>query len=142
MQKPKDFAGQFSKACLFQQPARQGESGAQLNMAPGLLYLLTPIIVGTNVHLTLWGAQTNQSYDILYSPVLPANNWLTLAIGSMGQTNFTVPMLGDTAFYRAEIGDDWDGDGIPNWMDARPSDPNIGALTVTVDFPASGSVLQ
>jgi len=119
-----------------------GEGGAQLNIEPGLLYLLRPIIAGTNVHLTLWGGQTNQSYNILYTPVLPANNWVTIAIGSMGQTNFIVPMLGDTAFYRAEIGNDWDGDGIPNWIDAQPSNPNIGALRVTIDWPLNGTQVQ
>lgn len=122
--------------------AKDSGGGVQLDMESGGLYLLTPEIIGTNVNLTLWGGETNQSYNILFTPVLPADNWSTLAIGSMGQTNFAVPMLGDTAFYRAEIGDDWDGDGIPNWIDARPSDPSVGALTITVDLPANGSVLQ
>ncbi len=122
--------------------ASAGKSGAQLNIQAGLLYLFTPIIAGTNVHLTLWGGQTNQSYNILYTPVLPANNWMTIAIGSMGQTNFVVPMFGDTAFYRAEIGNDWDGDGIPNWMDAQPSNRNVGALRVTIDWPVTGTQVQ
>ncbi|MCX7722212.1 MAG: LamG domain-containing protein [Verrucomicrobiae bacterium] len=121
---------------------KAGEGGAQLNLEPGPIYLLVPQIVGTNVHLTLWGGQPNQSYNILYSPVLPANNWVTLAIGAMGQTNFVVPMLGAAAFYRAAIGHDWDGDGVPNWIDAQPSNPNVGALAVTIDWPAHGSVFQ
>ena len=34
---------------------------------------------------------------------------------------------------------DRDGDGVPDWMDANPNDPSIGALTITIDNPLNGS---
>ena len=63
--------------------------------------------------------------------------------GTPGQTNFTVSegmML--SGFFEAAIGTDWDGDGIPNYMDGNPIDPNVGALTITIDSPANGTVFN
>jgi hypothetical protein len=37
---------------------------------------------------------------------------------------------------------DSDGDGVPNWEDADPNNPNVGILTITIDSPANGEVLQ
>lgn len=37
---------------------------------------------------------------------------------------------------------DPDSDGVPNWQDARPSDPTIGILSITIETPANGSTVQ
>jgi len=37
---------------------------------------------------------------------------------------------------------DSDGDGVPDWMDANPYDPTVGALTITIDSPSNGTVFQ
>ncbi|HOC56462.1 MAG TPA: hypothetical protein PKI20_12640 [Verrucomicrobiota bacterium] len=106
--------------------------------------LLSPeILQGTNVSLTLVNCDTNIGYDILYSPALQTNmTWSILATGHVGQTTFTVPMLGWQGLYRGAVGGDWDGDGIPNWMDADPRSTNTGALTITIDNPQNGTVFQ
>jgi len=68
-------------------------------------WLLTPQIQTTNVLLTLENADTNISYDIYYTPVISTNmSWSILATGSMGQINFTVPMIGDQSYYRGAVG--------------------------------------
>jgi hypothetical protein len=122
----------------------KGDGGGGLYSLESIegLYLLTPVIAGTNVTLTLWNGQTNESYNILFTTDVAATNWQTAAIGSMGQTNFPLVMTNAVGFYRAEVGDDFDGDGIKNWVDAQPSNTNVGALTVTIDSPTDGSVLQ
>ncbi len=105
-------------------------------------YFLTPELSGTNVNLTLENGETNKAYNLLFSPVLPASYWSTAIIGTMGQTNFTVPLSNYAAFFRAEEGDDWDGDGIKNWEDADPSDPDVGILQVTIEAPEDDSVIH
>jgi len=106
------------------------------------LYLLPPEIDDTNLVLTLMGAETNKSYNILFSDQLPAEFWSTAAIGSLGQSNFTVSMLDLHGFYQAAEGDDWDSDGVKNWADAQPSDAGVGALTITINVPAHGSTIE
>jgi len=106
--------------------------------------LLTPEITqGTNVLLTLFNRDTNISYDIWHAPELSSNAvWSIVATGTMGQATFTLPMVGSEGWFRGAVGGDWDGDGIPNWMDADPSSTNAGALTITIDFPGNGAVIQ
>jgi hypothetical protein len=107
-------------------------------------WLLSPeILQGTNVFLTLMNCDTNIGYDIYYTPALEDNlTWSILATGHIGQTTFTVPMLGWRGFYKGAEGGDWDGDGIPNWMDADPKSTNTGALTITIESPVSGALFQ
>jgi len=106
------------------------------------LYLLPPEIDDTNLVLTLMGAETNKSYNILFGDQLPAQFWSTAAIGSLGQSNFTVSMVDLHGFYQAAEGDDWDSDGVKNWADAQPSDAGVGALTITINVPAHGSTIE
>jgi len=105
--------------------------------------LLTPEITeGTNVFLTLANCDTSIGYDIWHAPDLSSNSvWSIVATGTMGQATFTLPMVGSEGWYRGAVGGDWDGDGIPNWMDADPRSTNAGVLTLTIDSPANGSVL-
>jgi hypothetical protein len=37
---------------------------------------------------------------------------------------------------------DNDSDGVPDWEDADPNDPNVGLLNVTIVSPAQGAILQ
>ena len=106
------------------------------------IYLLTPVIQNsTNVLLTIGNGKTNESYNLLFTQQLPATFWITAAIGSMGQTNFTVPLTNGIGFFRAEVGNDWDGDGVYNWEDADPSNPSIGRLSITIESPANGTTV-
>jgi hypothetical protein len=107
-------------------------------------WLLPPEIQqGTNVFLTLVNCDTNISYDIYYTPAIETNmSWSILASGHIGQTTFTVPVLGWQGFYRGAVGGDWDGDTIPNWMDANPTNANIGTLSITIDSPSNGTTLN
>ena len=105
-------------------------------------YLLTPEVVdGTNVLLTIANANTNLSYDILHTSGLEAPVWNILSTGAVGQILFTVPMTGTRGFFRGVQGEDWDGDGIPNWMDASPFDSNVGALVITIESPVHDSTI-
>lgn len=107
-------------------------------------WLLSPeILQGTNVFLTLMNCDTNIGYDIYYAPALEDNlTWSILATGHIGQTTFTVPMLGWRGFYKGAEGGDWDGDGIPNWMDADPRSSSLSALSITIDSPVNGTLFQ
>jgi hypothetical protein len=105
-------------------------------------YLLTPEVVdSTNVLVTIANADTNSAYDILHTPGLEIPNWNIVSTGAVGQIQFTVPMIGITGFYRGVQGQDWDGDGIPNWMDASPLEGSIGALTITIESPLHNSTI-
>ena len=123
-----------------------GLEGMQLNVYDPLqgFRLLTPeILQGTNMFLTLANCDTNIGYDIYYAPAIETNmTWSVLATGHIGQTTFTVPMLGWQGFYRGAIGGDWDGDGIPNLMDADPRSTNVGALYITIESPINGTNFQ
>lgn len=107
-------------------------------------WLLTPEIQQTtNVFLTLVNCDTNIGYDIYYTPAIATNmTWSIVATGHIGQTTFTVPMQGWQGFYRGAVGGDWDGDTIPNWMDANPTNANIGTLSITIDSPSNGTTLN
>lgn len=66
-----------------------------------------------------------------------------LSVGDQGQTNFTVDAgAWMSLYFKVSVGTDWDGDGIPNFMDANPSDSSVGALSVTIDSPVNGSALN
>jgi hypothetical protein len=106
--------------------------------------LLTPqILQATNVFLTLTNNDPSIGYDIYFAPTLSAPvDWNIIATGVVGQATFTVPMTVWQGYYRGAIGGDWDGDGVPNWMDADPLNPNIGALQVIIYSPANGSTIN
>jgi hypothetical protein len=60
----------------------------------------------------------------------------------MGQVTFSINPTNSFGFYRAAEGNDWDGDGIPNFMDAQPLNPAVSNLTVTIDMPTNLQNLQ
>jgi hypothetical protein len=85
------------------------------------------------------------NYTLFWTPALenPLYPWQVLGVGETGQTNFIVnggewPL----GFLRVMVGDDFDGDLIPEWMDAQSFNPNVGALRVTIDTPINGTVFN
>jgi hypothetical protein len=81
------------------------------------------------------------NYELWWTPVLesPAYPWTPIAVGSTGQTNFTVSTsLSSAGFYRAI----WDTNGIPLWEAADPNNPGAGILAVFIDSPTNGAVIQ
>lgn len=106
-------------------------------------WLTSPQVVqSTNLFLTLVNGDTNISYDIYYTPSLAPTDWRILATGHIAQATFTVPMLDGVGFFKGGVGGDWDLDGIPNWMDANPTNANIGVLRITIDSPVTGTTFN
>jgi hypothetical protein len=108
--------------------------------------VLTIAATGTNQFSIIItnGVNTN-NYELYWTPVLANTSypWMLAVVGGAGQTNFTVSSGGYlTGFYRVAVGTDADGDGVPDWQDANPNDPTIGILTVVIDSPTNGMVLQ
>jgi hypothetical protein len=92
--------------------------------------------------LTVTNAVAGNSYEI-YSIQDLGGTWSLMLTGAVNETNFTVPTTPELyRFYKARTGNDDDGDGVPNFKDGNPNDPSVGVLTITIDFPANGSVYQ
>ena len=111
-----------------------------LATAPGLTIALS---TNDGVLLTVTNGESSEFYEI-YSTnsIADYTAWSLSITGSVGQTNFYVPMGPATAwFFKARAGNDWDGDGIRNFQDANPNNTNVGVLSVTIDTPANGSTL-
>ena len=100
----------------------------------------------TQFLLSITNAVASTNYEIYRTQLLGDTNsfpWELHIVGSIGQSNFTADMGIDfTGFFRASIGTDQDGDGAQDWLDANPTDPTIGILSITIDSPTNGSVLQ
>ena len=113
---------------------------AKTSPAPGLSIALT----GSNLlTLTITNGLTNEYYEIYSEIQLEAPTWSFYAGGSLGQTSFLAsnfPAM--LRFFKARATNDWDGDGIANWADADPNSTNIGLLTITIESPANGALLQ
>ena len=89
--------------------------------------------------LTVWNDQGPTNYEIWTTPVLVNPLWTLVTNGPTGQTNFIVnagPF--STGFYRALI----DDNSIPIWELADPNNPSAGILTVFIDSPSNGAVIQ
>ena len=108
---------------------------------PGLSIMLTPT---NTVQLTVTNGSPTGMYDIYWQEFLDTTaTWEWVATGTTGQTNFLVDISEtETGFFVAASGNDFDGDGVPNTSDARPFDPAIGILRVTIESPANGSNVQ
>jgi len=96
---------------------------------------------GTNIfEIGITNGTNTGYYELYHSPVLGdvAYPFTLLQVGTMGQTNFSVTNFSDlTGFYFIGVGNDWDGDGIPNSSDANPTSTNFGALTILIDSPTN-----
>jgi hypothetical protein len=101
---------------------------------------------GTNqVLITITNGVSTANYELYYTLGLegpPTYEWNLLVEGDVGETNFLVDVEGvNRTFFRAASNTDFDGDGVPNYKDADPFDPNVGQLTVIIYSPANGSTI-
>ena len=95
--------------------------------------------------ITVTNGDTNVNYEVWWTPSLndAAYPWQLLAEGNPAQTNFNFNVgTWPLGFFRANIGSDFDGDGILNWLDGDPNNAGVGALTVIINSPANGAVVQ
>ena len=103
--------------------------------------VLTMATTGTNqLLITITNGVSATTYDIYTTPVLGDTvnyPWTAAAVGTNGQTNFTVTMLYPNSFYRAVV----DTNGVPIWAAADPNNPGAGYLAVFIDSPVNGSNL-
>lgn len=109
------------------------QSGPTITIAPQ----------GTNeFSITITTNIGTATYDLLWTPVLgnPAYQWNWAARGTPGQTNYLVNLNGvsDTGFFRTLLDTNWP----PLWELANPNNPALGILTVTIDSPTNGTVIQ
>lgn len=107
---------------------------------------LTATASGTNLIIVVTNGASGANYEIYRSAFLgPGQNFFSSPplIGTMGQTSFVANFGIETrGFFIAAVGSDWDGDGIPNYMDAQPSSTNEGTLFITIDNPTNGANVQ
>jgi hypothetical protein len=89
--------------------------------------------------LTVYNDIGPTNYEIWTTPVLTDPSWTLVTNGLPGQTNFAVNMGPfETEFYRALM----DTNTIPVWELADPNNPSEGILTVFIDSPTNGAVIQ
>jgi hypothetical protein len=107
--------------------------------------VLTIAPLGSNqFSIAITNGESNGEYILYWVSALGAgpDSWQPLST-NVGKTNWIVDGTGfSSLFFQVIVGADWDGDGIPNWMDASPNDPGIGALTITIDSPLNGAAIQ
>jgi len=136
------WVGALASLCIFLRLLDSSHAAA-----PALSIALT----STNqAALTVNNGTNTFSYDIYTTLALATNTlvftnagWTLMSTGAIGVTNFTVRTdTNAAAFFRAVVGNDQDGDGIPDQQDARPFDPTIGILTLTVESPTNGATLH
>lgn len=95
--------------------------------------------------ITVTNAASPTNYLLEWTPVLADTNypWLVVATNAPGETNWVMDMKAwHIGFLRVMVGRDGDGDSVPSWMDANPLDASVGVLSVTIDSPLSGDVLN
>ncbi len=106
---------------------------------------------GTNeVTLTVTNGFPTNIYEIYWTEFLDTSSasftngdWLLVYSGTVGQTNFVLDLSDtDTGFFRGLNGNDFDNDGALYFQDARPFDPSIGLMRVTIESPSNGSNVQ
>jgi hypothetical protein len=101
---------------------------------------LTITSLGTN-QFSITFTNNGSTYDLQWTPVLasPDYPWTWAAIGTNGQTNFSLDMSGyQTAFFRTIL----DTNSVPLWEAADPNNPSAGILTVFIDSPTNGALIQ
>jgi hypothetical protein len=115
----------------------------------GLIYsalatapVLTIAPLGSNqFNIVITNAVTTTNYTLFWTPVLSDQNypWQVLGTNAVGETNFIVDGgTWQSLFFKVLLGSDSDGDGVLQWQDAQPDNPNVGILSVTIDSPTNG----
>ncbi len=105
----------------------------------GPVLTITPL--GTNqFSIAITNDSATETYDLQWAPTPASPNyqWSWATPGASGQTNYIVNGLYDSGFYRVIL----DTNNPPLWEAANPANPSLGALTVTIDSPTNGAVLQ
>jgi len=101
---------------------------------------ITPL--GTNTYnITVSNSVSGTAYALDWTPVLanPAYPWTTAAVGTNGQTNFFFNGEGySMGFFMALV----NTNAIPPWELADPNNPSLGTLSVYIDSPTNGAVIQ
>jgi hypothetical protein len=139
-----NYGGPTEKAAVLhtgtvRNDSTKGGIGADFQTQSGVPYL-TIAPTGTNtVLITVWNNLGATNYDIWTTPVLLDPIWTLATNGLPGQTNFVLN-LGTyyTGFYQAVL----DTNAIPTWEAADPNNPGAGILTVYIDSPTNGAVIQ
>ena len=102
--------------------------------------------IGTNIfEIGITNGTNTGYYELYHAPVLAddAYPFTLLQIGAQGQTNFSVTNVANlSGFYWIGVGNDFDNDGVQNYMDASPHDTNLGSLSILIDSPTNGAVFQ
>jgi hypothetical protein len=103
---------------------------------------ITPL--GNNSYwLVLTNGFTTNQYELQWTPSLNNDNypWTVLQLGLIGETNWEVD-AGDwqRGFFRATKVQYYNG--IPDYELADPNNPSLGRLSITIDSPLNGTVLQ
>ncbi len=91
--------------------------------------------------ITITNGVTNINYEVYWTPAIgdPGFQWQLLDSGAQGETNWTYDVgTCPVGFFRVSVGNDWDGDGVLNWMDASPLNSGLGSLSITIDSPLNG----
>jgi len=122
----------FAAICLFCAWRGLSQTAPFLTIAP----------LGTNqFSITIANGTNTGNYELWWTPVLanPDYPWMTAAVGTTGQTNFMLNMgVYQTGFFRALM----DTNSIPLWEAADPNNQGAGILTVFIDSPTNGAVMQ
>jgi len=102
--------------------------------------VLTIAPTGTNeLLITVTNPVSSVSYELWSTPVLVGYPWTMVAVGATNQTAFTVAVGPyPDGFYQVVL----DTNAIPIWKLADPNNPAAGILTVTIDSPTNGFVIQ
>jgi hypothetical protein len=104
--------------------------------------ILTITPLGTNqFSITITNNIGTATYDLLWTPALgnPDYPWTWAVPGTPGQTNYQVNMgIYQTGFFQTLL----DTNSVPLWEAADPNNPSAGILTVFIDNPANGSLVQ
>lgn len=104
--------------------------------------VLTITPLGTNqFSITITNNIGTATYDLLWTPALanPDYPWTWAVPGTPGQTNYQVNMgVYQTGFFQTLL----DTNSVPLWKAADPNNPGAGILSVFIDTPANGSLIQ
>ena len=103
--------------------------------------VLTIVPGGTNqFSISITNNIGSSDFDLQWTPVLnsPDYPWTWAEIGTPGQTNYIVTGVYNTGFYRVIL----DTNTVPLWEAADPNNPSAGILTVFIDSPTNGALIQ
>jgi len=82
-------------------------------------------------------------YELWWTPALndSLNPWNMIGVGDPGQTNLAVDAeFWPSGFFQVGIGTNYNG--VWDYQLANPHDPSLGALSIVIDSPTNGMVLQ